>query len=221
MADAQWSPSERDVLARYLWRLRDLAGTEVLTAPQGYSVQLAALDSEPEIVTTAPRRDSMVGFLTMLRQCYARKEEASFDRAYGLVAREVNRVRGASPTLKAWRQAHATLRANHLDHLILVVAAADGHVPEHLAERNASHPSQNSSPNEMIAAMFYGDTIHWGDGRRIIDDWNSEHAAIALKRKLDAVRATVYLAHLYVGFAGLVAIASGESPTSAASHLRS
>ena len=38
VADAQWSPSERDVLARYLSHARDLAGTEVLTAPQGYSV---------------------------------------------------------------------------------------------------------------------------------------------------------------------------------------
>jgi hypothetical protein len=167
LAGATWSERERRVLDRYVSHARDLADANVLTARNGYKVHLATLDSEPEITETMSRRDVTVGFLTMFRQCYAPDEEASFARAHDLVAREVHRVGGETEIRKAWRRAHATLRHTHLDHLVLVRAVADKWVPEHLAERNASHPSQTDSPEQMIATLFYGDATGATDERRL------------------------------------------------------
>jgi hypothetical protein len=208
LANPAWSPAERAALDRYLSHARDLAGAEVLTAQNGYDVYMATLDSEPEITETASARDATVGFLTMLRQCYAPTELASFQRVYNLVAREVDREAGK--TLKAWRRTHAALRHEHLDHLILVEAAGQALVPAHLAERNASLPSETDSPEQMIGTMFYGDTIHWGDRRTVIEDWDRGHAVFAVKRRFDALRAAVHLGHLYVAFAAVVGVTTGS-----------
>jgi hypothetical protein len=151
-----------------------------------------------------------IGFLTMLRQCYSPNEDASFNRVHNLVSREVRKTGGDTAVLKTWRQAHAALRGTHLDHLILVRAAAEGLVPEAVAARNGYSPSQVESPQVMLGALFYGDAIHWGDQRGMIEAWNAEHAVITVKRRFDALRAAVHLGHLYVGFAAIVGMATGN-----------
>jgi hypothetical protein len=128
-----FSEDEWAALDRYLAQARDLAGSTILTARSGYSVDMETMGSEPEIMKTKSARDVTIGFLTMLRQCYSHNELASFTRVAKLVSREMHRA-GLDDlqTLMAWRKAHATLRHTHLDHLILVQAAADAHVPQHL-----------------------------------------------------------------------------------------
>lgn len=209
LGDREWSQAEVTVLDRYLSHARDLAQASALTATSGYSVHMATPQAEPEVVENVSPRDATVGFLTMFRQCYAPDEPASFKRAYDLVARETHRQERDGEPLKTWRRAHADLRRTHLDHLILVQAATDGHVPQHLAERNASHPSELDSPQQMLSALFYGDSIHWGDQRPVIEAWNRHHPAIAVKRRFDALRAAIHLGHLYVGFAAVVGMATG------------
>jgi hypothetical protein len=209
LLNPEWSGSERAILNRYLAHSRDLAGSTLISAKDGYSVHMATLDSAPEITETKSPQDSTVGFLTMLRQCYSPDEPASFKRAYDLVARETNRQGRDQAPLSTWRGAHGRLRAYRLDHLILVQAAGDRVVPEHLAADNASHPSQTDSPDQMLSAVFYGDSIHWGGKRSVIEGWANEHLVIAVKRRFDALRAAVQLGHLYVGFAGVVAMLSG------------
>ena len=183
----------------------------MLTARNGYSVYMATMDSEPEITETKSARDVTIGFLTMLRQFYSHDELASFTRVAKLVSREMHRA-GLDDLqmLTTWRKAHATLRHTHLDHLILVQAAADAHVPQHLADDNAFHPNSIVSPELMISAIFYGDAIHWGDQRSIIEAWGKDSAVMAVKRKFDVLRCAVHLGHLYVGFAGLVGLVTGR-----------
>jgi len=141
LAAPEYSTEEWATIDRYLAQARDLAGATVLTARSGYSVYIATMDSEPEITETTSARDATIGFLTMLRQFYSNDEPASFKRAYNLLSRELNRESRDLKPLKAWRKAHATLRHTHLDHLILVQAAAHGHVPQRLSEENGFHPS--------------------------------------------------------------------------------
>ena len=126
VVSAQWSRAERQVLARYISHSRDLAGATLLTARNGYSVHVPTAAFEPEITEDTSSRDATIGVLTMLRQGYSHDEEACFKRAYDLLGREIHRSAGDIATLKAWRRAHATLRSTHLDHLIIVRAAADG-----------------------------------------------------------------------------------------------
>jgi hypothetical protein len=208
LADPTFSNDEKAAIDRYLAHARDLAATTVLTAPNGFSVYMPKMDSEPEISETTSARDATVGFLTMFRQFHTPEELASFTRISGLLTREMRLEGRELESLKAWRRAHATLRQTHLDHLILVQAAADGHVPQHLSERNASHPSSIDSPQLMINTVFYGDAIHWGDQRSVIEAWNRDHAVMAAKRRFDALRCAVHLGHLYVGFGGVVGLAT-------------
>jgi hypothetical protein len=177
--EPRWSPSELAILDRYLAHSRDLAGTTVLTARNGFSVNMTTSSSEPQIDEKASARDATVGFLTMLRQCYAPGEAASFKRVHSMVAREVHRDGQDSESLKAWKRAHAAMRHSHLDHLIVTRAASEGLVPSQVAERNSAHPSQTDSPEQMISAIFYGDSIHWGEERTAIEAWNSKDAVIA------------------------------------------
>jgi hypothetical protein len=209
LPNPDWSNDGRRTLDRYVSHIRDLANATVLTAKNGYHVYMATVDSEPEITETVSARDVTVGFLTMFRQCYAAGEEASFTRVSGLLARELTRRKMDIGPLKAWRRAEGTLRHTHLDHLILCQAAADGLVPQHLAEDDASHPDRAASPQQMIATVFYGDTIHWGDQRSAIEAWSAESPVIAVKRRFDALRAAVQLGHFYVGFGAVVGRATG------------
>ncbi len=105
----------------------------------------------------------------MVRQCYAPGEEASFNRVYRLLAAEAHRQGLAPETLRAWKRADAALRSTHLDHLILVKAAVDKHIPPNVAEDNGHDPVNIESPYEMLSTVFYGDGIHWGDSRTVID----------------------------------------------------
>lgn len=203
-----FSEDDERAIDRYLAHARDLAAATALTARNGFSVYMATMDSEPEISESTSARDATVGFLTMLRQFYTPEELASFTRVSGLLIREMRLEGRELETMKAWRRAHAQLRQTHLDHLILVQAAADGHVPTHLGEQNAFHPSSIDSPQLMISTVFYGDAIHWGDHRSVIEAWNRDHAVMAAKRRFDALRCAVHLGHLYVGFAGVVGLAT-------------
>jgi hypothetical protein len=210
LAEPSFSDDEWAAIDRYLAQAQDLAGSTELTAQNGYSVYMETMSSEPEITETKSARDVTIGFLTMLRQCYSHDELASFTRLAKLVSREMHRDERDLAGLKAWRTAHATLRHTHLDHLILVQAAADGHVPQHLTERNASHPESAVSPELMMSAIFYGDAIHWGDQRSVIEAWSNQSAVMAVKRKFDVLRCAVHLGHLYVGFAAVVGVATGR-----------
>jgi hypothetical protein len=204
---ADWSASERELLGRYFAHARNLAGTTLLSARDGYRVSVEDSGAEAEIVETASHQDSTIGFLTMFRQCYSPMEPASFKRAYDVLEREIHRQGTDLSQLKAWRGAHGQLRATRLDHLILVQAARDGIVPTDLAKDNASHPSHADSPEVMLSAILYGDAIHWGDKRAVIEA--REHPIIAARRRFDPLRAAVQLGHFYVGFAGIVGILSG------------
>jgi hypothetical protein len=205
----QWSSGERSALERYISHARDLAGTTLLTARDGYQVSMPRMDAEPEITETKSARDAAVGYLTMLRQFYSPAEKASFKRAHDLLTRELRRQGTDLRNLATWRGAQGRLRHTHLDHLILVRAAQDGLVPQHLTERNAHHPDQLDSPEQMLSAIFYGDSIHWGERREVVAAWARSAPVIAVKQRFDALRAAVQLGHLYIGFAAVAAVASG------------
>jgi hypothetical protein len=203
-----WSEQERAALDRYIRHAQQLAGTTLLTATNGYRVFLATLDATPVIDETTSSVDATVGFLTMFRQCYAPDELASFKRVWDLVARELHRLGADMGPLKEWKKAHARLRRVQLDDLILVQAAARGHVPEHVGRPHET-PSPQDSPEQLLSTVFYGDAIHWGDRRTVIETWDSGDAILAVKRRFDARRAAIHLAHLYIGFAAIVALAVG------------
>lgn len=206
-----WSEEDGARLARYVSHARDLANTTLLTARRGYSVSMATLDAAPVVNELVSPPDTTVGFLAMFRQAYSPSEEASFSKIWKLLAREARRSDGDAATLQAWHRAHGQLRSYHVDHLALVQAANDGHVPKHKADSNAFHPDSIGSPEMLLSTVFSGGTIHWGRTRSVIEQWDQEHPALAAKRRFDPIRVAVQLAHLYIGFASVVALSTGQA----------
>jgi hypothetical protein len=208
--EPEWTSDERAKLQRYVAHARDLAGTTVLTARDGYEVNLPDMETEPEITEAKTAKDATIGYLTMLRQCYDHDEGASFSRAYKLVASEANRANLDLQFFRSWKRAERTLRVEHLDHLILKKAHKNGHIGAHVVNGNAHEPGKMATPADMLLTVFYGDAIHWGSHRSVIETWQSDHPFWAMKRKFDAVRAAVQFGHLYVMFAAVVGLATGE-----------
>jgi len=210
LQDPEWTGDKKSRLARYVAHAQNLAGPTALTAEDGYKVSIPDLQTgEAEIEETKSAHDATVGFLTMFRQCYSPDEQTSFKRVYDLVGREAHRAGLPRETLRAWRGAHNKIRGTHLDHLILVRANELGIIGPHVVAGNAFDPDKTKSPEQMISTILYGDAIHWGDHRTVIEDWNNEHPFWAMKRRFDARRVAIQLEHLYVGFAGVVGRAMG------------
>jgi hypothetical protein len=206
----KWTDEEKSRLDRYVRHAADLAESTALTAQDGYKVSIPDLQSgDWEVEETKTARDATVGFLTMFRQCYSPDELASFKRVYDVVSREAHGAGMPPETMRTWKGAHNKMRGTHLDHLILVRANEDGVVGPHVVKGNAFDPEKAKSPGQMLSTIFYGDAIHWGDNRTVIEDWDREHPFWGMKRRFDALRAAVQLGHLYVGFAGIVGRATG------------
>lgn len=212
LTEADLTDDELRRLRRYVRHARNLAQTSVLSTTSGYEVSLPTMDAEPEIEQhgVVPE-DATIGFLTMLRQCYAPEEEASFMRCYHLISREVHRAGIDPQNLQAWKGAQGKMRGYHLDYLILRQAAESGLVPQHLPERSAFAPDgQEDSPEQVLSKIFYGGAIHWGRHATVVDSWDEDHELVALKRRFFAIRNAAQLAHLYIGFAAIVGRAIGE-----------
>lgn len=212
LTDATRTEDESQLLRRYVSHARNLAETSVLSTKSGYTVSMETLGSEPEIEQKdVVANDATVGFLTMFRQCYSPQEEASFKRAYDLIGREAHRAGIDPQTLRAWKGAHAGMRRDHLDYLILKRASELGLVPPGVADHSKFGPQRHlDSPEQVLSTIFYGGAIHWGRHRTVVDSWDAGNELIAVQRRFDAVRTAVQLGHFYVGFAATVGRATGE-----------
>jgi hypothetical protein len=212
LTDADWTEDEWRRLRRYLHHAQDLAETSALSTKSSYHVSIPTPDSAMEIEQSGViPKDATVGFLTMLRQCYSPDEAASFKRVYDLVGREANRGGFDPMVLRVWKSAHAGMRRYHLDYLNLRRASELGLVPKGTADHSKGSPESHAdSPEQILSTIFYGDAIHWGRHRTVVDSWDEGHALMAIQRRFDAVRAAVQLGHLYVGFAAVVGRATGE-----------
>ena len=103
------------------------------------------------------------------------------------------------------------MRGRHLDYLILFRAAELDLIRKGTAENSGWHPDRvHMSPQQMLSTIFYGDAIHWGTQRTVVDAWDREHYFWAMKRRFDTIRVAVQLGHLYVGFAAVIGRATAE-----------
>jgi hypothetical protein len=211
LSSADWSADERARLDRYLAHAEDLAGSTVLTARAALHFSLPSFSAGKwEVRETKSARDATVGFLTMFRQCYAPGEQASFKRVCDLISREADKSGLPREAVGSWKAAQNKMRQTHLDHLILERGLADGLMEPYWSKRNVFEPGTVDSPEQLLSAIFYGDAIHWGDTRTVLDDWDDLHPFLGMRHRFGALRVAVQLGHLYVGFAAVVGRATGE-----------
>lgn len=72
--------NERELVQRFVEQARSLAGTTLLGASDRVTVNVPDFEGEATVVTELSDPDVTVGFMVLLRQCYANDDEASFAR---------------------------------------------------------------------------------------------------------------------------------------------
>jgi hypothetical protein len=171
-----------------------------LNSPQGIDVSFET----GEVETDAPPTDALTGFVAIFRQFYSQKEPASFGKVRGVLVKAVRETLGegdAFDQLKLWQKAHADMRGRSLN--VLVARQAWPNKTE-IADDYPPYPE------ELISLLMYGDLIHFGHKRNELSvrrstPWDD---AWLHWRLADAIGP---LAHLYIGFSGIVRSAMGCS----------
>jgi hypothetical protein len=201
-------PSQEDaaVLRRYLLAAEDLASSTILSSKSFVRVTMPTMDDDPQVQSEFSSAEVTRGFTVLFRQFHSNKEDASF-----IAARRVLRAANEAAAdeymeerkqhLTAWSKARASLLGENLRVRVGQRLQADGRMPP------GELPGQSSDrvlgPEQLISAYQYGDLIHWGSKRRILETAGTDPFEEAWQRMLflDAVGG---LAHLYLGFALLL-----------------
>jgi hypothetical protein len=207
--EVAWTQDEREVLSHFVEHAETLAGTSLLGADDGVTVNIADNGQSEEIDARFSDPDVTSGFAALLRQCYMPDEEASFSKVRKLLGARLH-DRGDEQlldVLKHWRKAHAALRAKALKELI-----QEGMVEEGLMPAESQDPDGNwsssivrgpASPDQLLRAFWYGGQIHWGNQRNALSVLQREPFEAAWS-DIWARQVAAELAHLYIGFAVLV-----------------
>lgn len=66
---------------------------------------------------------------------------------------------------------------------------------------------EEDPPSALLSAFDYGDLLHWGRRRSVVEEWNADEF-IAGERRLAFLAAAVALAHVYIGFGVLTQTAT-------------
>jgi hypothetical protein len=125
--DLDWGDAE-ERLRRFVAHGRTLAQTSLLSAGDNVRITQADSMSPVHAESDVSPPDVTVGFMTLLRQCYANDEEASFARVRNALKRRL-RAAGRADLLaiaQRWQQAHADLLNKGLEERVQERLHEDG-----------------------------------------------------------------------------------------------
>jgi len=202
---------------RFVEHAEGLAATSLLSAEDTVTIGLPDTGGEQEHVETdfsAP--DVTVGFMTLFRQFYADDDEASFTRVRKLLSQHLHAggEEDALAVVKQWHKAHAALRRQTLEELVQEKLIEEGKMPATSIGPDGQEHSMvvraPGSPDELLRQRWYGGEIHWGKYRTQVSALEADPFMAALS-DITARQAAADLAHIYLGFAVLVARAAGLS----------
>lgn len=190
-------PAEEQVLKRFSAKAISLATAPFLEADSQVTVTVDD-DGTETVHAVAPHEESERGFLTLLRQFVNAPEPASFKNVQTIAQREVDDYNGE--VLRRWGRVHKKL-----------LNRSPAYWAEAKAMRLIAGPETSSVPGDhlprvdkLFEAYFYGDVIHFGEGRDTLDKLN-ETAFDSAHHRLTLHEGAVGLACYYMGFAEVLA----------------
>jgi hypothetical protein len=202
--ERSWEPSELVLLRRYASVTRRLVDTTVFRGEGRASIGILSGTVEKVV----PADDVTLGFASPLRQLFHHTEEASFDKARQVLARAAHQsgATEATDTLRLWKDAHGTL-LNHDVHLLLGMMARGRGLETGNDQPGSNRPfvREEITPRDLIDTFLYGDQLHYGKGRELLERWRSDKAVAALM-EVNMLADALMLAHFYAGFAGAVRV---------------
>ena len=203
--EVSWAAGERELLLRFIEHARSIAAASMLAADDNVRVSIADFTDEETIESHLSAQDLTTGFLTMLRQCYADGEEASFSKVGKVLTKRLAEEGLSDPLAIAsqWRKAHAGLANKSLEERVQERMIQDGKMPGPADGPNSMVVRDPASPRELLLAFQYGGLIHWGKHRTALAALQRDPFEAAMSDM--AMRAAALdFSHFYLGFAVLI-----------------
>lgn len=200
---------ERDLISRFVAHATSLAGTTLISSKDSMKVNIADFGDQETVTTDLSDPDVTIGFMALMRQCYAADEEASFSKVRKILEHRLHDAGDETSlgVLKKWRQAHARLMNDDLEALVQEQLILDHKMPAQFQDPDGNWSSAvvraPATPSEMLRTLWYGDQLHWGSTRDQLamiraDPFEDGMWEIATRQ------AATDFAHLYIGYAVLV-----------------
>jgi hypothetical protein len=211
-------PEERALLERFVDQAKTLAQASLMSASDSVTINIMDLTDEESIKSVFSETDVTVGFMVLLRQCYAADEEASFSKAAKILGRRVNEQKDADAQAVAasWHKAHSRLGNKTLEELVQHYLIGEGRMA---AESRGPDGKVHSMvvrspapPKELFAKLWYGDQVHWGKHRADLAQIRADPFDDAMW-EITTRQAAVELAHFYLGYALLIKAALDAAAT--------
>jgi hypothetical protein len=198
----QLHKAERETLERFVRSSEELAESSLLSGEDSVTVHVPdEPGGEERIESTFTSKEITRGFVVLFRQLHTneKSDPARFIRVREIL-KQINgrtgdqHVAERDRQIKAWAQARGSLLAENLKVRVGEQLAAKGRWP---AE---SIPGKGGlSPQQLITGYQYGDLIHWGYGREVVEAVANDPFTQAWQR-MAFLEAVTGLAHLYLGF---------------------
>lgn len=209
--DIAWEPGEPELLMRFVEHARNLAGASLLAADDNVRVSIDDFTDEETVEADISPQDVTTGFLTMLRQCYADGEEASFTKVRKVLSKRLTDegLIAERDVVTRWQKAHTKLNNKGLEEHVQEQMIEDGLMPGPADGPDGNVVRDPASPRELLLAFQYGGLIHWGKHKDALRALQRDpfHAALA---DMAMRAAALDFAHFYIGFALLLEHALGE-----------
>ncbi|MFF0879024.1 hypothetical protein [Micromonospora aurantiaca (nom. illeg.)] len=198
----------RDILDRYCDEAEHLAESQYLNADSEVRITVKNQGAVENIESAFPPKEISRGFQVTFRQFYSKNERAAFVNVRNVIAaaakKEWNNASEEWEQLALWGKAQNKLLGNSLKDLTQRKL-----YPHSELITNENFPP----PQPLISAFFYGDGIHY--------DRTHARALSALRQtpfdnawsELRLGEAVFGLAHLYIGFSGVVRAVQGITNT--------
>jgi hypothetical protein len=197
---------ERELVQRFVAHTRSRAGTTLLGAGDGFTVNIADFGDEEAVSTELSDPDVTTGFMVLVRQCYATDEEASFSKVRKVLEHRLDEVGDAASlnVLKQWRKAQARLLNKTLEELVQEPLIVDAKMPGQLQDPDRKMSSSvvrdPASPAELLRTFWYGGQVHWGTTRKDLAAIQADPFDAA-RWDIAARQAATDFAHFYMGYA--------------------
>jgi len=208
--DLDWDAEGEEKLRRFVDQARRLAQASLLAAEDNVRISEEDFTGLEQVESNVSPPDVTIGFMTLLRQCYANDDEASFTRARNALNKHLSRARRVDllRVVKRWQDAHADLLNKGLEERVQERLREDGVFGGPLEGTDSLIVRDQAPPHELLRTFWYGDQIHWGRGRTALAALQRDPILAALS-DLQARAVALDFAHFYIGFAVLLEHALG------------
>lgn len=203
--DVDWDPDDEARLRRYVEHGQTLAQASLLGAGDNIRITETDFASPEQVEADLSPPDVTVGFMALLRQCYANDEDASFVRVRKALGKHLHAASllAELTVVREWQHAHNGLLNKSLEEHVQEGLREEGEIPGPLEGPDSMIVRDFAPPHELLRAFWYGDQIHWGKQRAALAALQRDPIRAALS-DLQSRAVALDLAHLYIGFAVLV-----------------